>query len=298
MPDCWPTSVGRGSTGSECRIGTNERLLGQPLPTARDVNDVTPRDHRHDSGVRFLAVRRVTVIMAMEAEAGPLRAALDAQPIDSPAWAEALPCRLALAPARDGRPEVVLAVNGRDPITGVDCIGTSAAALTTHVALAARPQPAELVLSVGTAGGWNRAGASIGDVYFAWDRFVCHDRRIDIPGFDLFGRGDLPAADLRSHAKALGCRTGVVTTGDSLDESPTDQALIEASGAEVKEMEAAAVAWVAHLHGLPVGAVKAITDLVDSPVATPEQFTANLASAAAALRQTTIALLDRLGGTS
>ena len=52
----------------------------------------------------------------------------------------------------------------------------------------------------------------------------------------------------------LGCRVGVVTTGDSLDESPEDAARILASGAEVKEMEAAAVAWVAHLHGVAVGA--------------------------------------------
>jgi nucleoside phosphorylase len=151
------------------------------------------------------------------------------------------------------------------------------------------------VLTVGTAGGWNRAGASIGDVYLAWDRFVCHDRRIDLPGFDAFGRADLPAADLRAHAGALGCRLGVVTTGDSLDESPEDAARILASGAEVKEMEAAAVAWIGSLHDVPVGAVKAITDLVDSPVATAEQFSANLATAADALQRTTLALLARLG---
>jgi len=242
------------------------------------------------------AVRRIAVIMAMEAEAAPLREALGAHPIDTPPWARALPCRLAVAPATVSRPEIVLAVNGTDPLTGVDCIGSTAGALATHTALAADPSgEIDLVLSVGTAGGWTRAGAAIGDVYLAWDRFVCHDRRIDIPGFDGFGRADLPAADLRHHAAALGCRTGIVTTGDSLDESPVDRERIEASGAEVKEMEAAAVAWIAHLHGIPVGAVKAITDLVDSPVSTAEQFAANLTSAAQALRETTLALLDRLG---
>ena len=104
-----------------------------------------------------------------------------------------------------------------------------------------------------------------------------------------------PAADLRAHAAALGCRLGIVTTGDSLDESPDDAARILESGAEVKEMEAAAVAWIAGLHGVPVGAVKAITDLVDHPAPTAEQFTANLAAAAEALQATTVALLDRLG---
>ncbi len=61
-------------------------------------------------------------------------------------------------------------------------------------------------------------------------------------------------------------------------------------------MEAAAVAWVAHLHGVPAGAVKAITDLVDAPAEAAEQFLANLAEASEALAVTVPALLDRLGG--
>jgi nucleoside phosphorylase len=237
--------------------------------------------------------------MAMEIEAAPLRAALGATPTDSPAWAESLPVQLAVAPAAGGRPNVILAVNGSDPITGVPCIGTTAAALTTQVVLNLVDHPVpDLVLSVGTAGGWSRNGSEIGDTYFAWPHFSCHDRRIDLPGFQAFGDGDLPAADLRTHAEALGAKLGVVTTGDSLDESPTDGARIVENGGAAKEMEAAAVAWVSHLHAVPVGAVKTITDLVDSAVATPTQFTANLAVASAALEETTMALLERLGDTA
>ena len=241
----------------------------------------------------------IAIVMAMEAEAAPLRDAIGATSVDRPAWAETLPPAVWHAVSAPGGAEVILVVNGTDPRTGVDCIGTTAAALATQVALdrcrTLGGRLPDLLLSVGTAGGWQRAEASIGDVYLAWDRFVCHDRRIDLPGFDAFGRGDLPAADLRRHAEALGCRLGIVTTGDSLDESPEDAARIVASGAEIKEMEAAAVAWVAHLHDVPVGAVKAITDHVDHPAPTAEQFTANLAAAAAALRETTVALLERLG---
>ncbi|MEZ5247434.1 MAG: hypothetical protein R2707_20265 [Acidimicrobiales bacterium] len=238
----------------------------------------------------------VVVVMAMEVEAAPLRAALGAEPIDSPRWAASLPVRLAVAPASGTRPNVLLAVNGDDPVSGVPAIGTTAAALTTHVALNLDtvPRPA-LVLSVGTAGGWSRNGSDIGDTYFAWPHVSCHDRRIDLPGFQAYGDADLPTADLRHHAEALGCGIGVVTTGDSLDESPTDRDRIIGNAGVVKEMEAAAVAWVAHLHGVPVGAVKTITDLVDSEIATPEQFMANLAVAAASLQRTTLGLLDRLG---
>ena len=190
---------------------------------------------------------------------------------------------------------MLLAVNGIDPVTGVACIGTTAAALTTQVVLNLEHRPGpDLVLTVGTGGGWARAGADIGDTYLTWPHFSCHDRRIDLPGFRAYGDADLPAADLRAHAAVLGCRSGIVTTGDSLDESPTDRERILANGAVVKEMEAASVAWVAHLHGVPVGGVKTITDLVDSEVDTPAQFTANLATASAELKRTTLALLTRL----
>jgi nucleoside phosphorylase len=241
----------------------------------------------------------VVLVMAMELEAAPLRASLGAVDIASPAWAAGLPTRLAVAPATADHPEVVLAVNGTDPASGVACIGTTAAALTTQVALNLDDRPrADLVLSVGTAGGWARSGAEIGDTFLAWPHFSCHDRRIDLPGFQAFADADLPAVDLRAHAEPLGCRLGVVTTGDSLDESTVDRERILANGGEVKEMEAAAVAWVCHLHGVPVGAVKSITDLVDADVPTPEQFAENLATAATSLQRTTLALLARLTGES
>ena len=94
---------------------------------------------------------RVLIVMAMESEAAPLRDALGAEPLDSPAWAASLPCRFALAPRTAGRPETVIAVNGIDPIYGVDAVGSTAAALTAHVGLnLGRPAP-DLVLSA--AGG-------------------------------------------------------------------------------------------------------------------------------------------------
>lgn len=286
--------IGTGSQPPSVWPDVSARRIGRVWHVLAAYAPLVPEDTPSPS---IDAAKRVVIVMAMEAEAAPLRRALGAAAIAKPGWAARLPVRLA-AVEGFGRPDVILAVNGTDPDCNVDCIGSTAAALTTQVGLAsaaerwgARP---DVLLSVGTAGGWSRAGASIGDVYLAWDRFVCHDRRIDLPGFDEFGRGDHPAADLRSHADALGCRVGVVTTGDSLDESADDAARILASGAEVKEMEAAAVAWVCRLHDVPCGAVKAITDLVDSPVATAEQFSEHLATAADSLRVTTLALLTRL----
>ena len=65
-----------------------------------------------------------------------------------------------------------------------------------------------------------------------------------------------------------------MTTSNSLDESETDREWILALDGEVKEMEAAAVAWVCGLTGTPFVGIKTITDLVDHPTPTAEQFLA------------------------
>ena len=57
-------------------------------------------------------------------------------------------------------------------------------------------------------------------------------------------------------------------------------------------MEAASIAWMAELLGVPMLAVKSITDLVDHPTATAEQFAANFTRASQRLRDTLIHVLE------
>lgn len=61
---------------------------------------------------------------------------------------------------------------------GVDNVGTVPAALSTF--LACQRHKPDLIISVGTAGGFRTQGAQIGDV-FAGTGTVNHDRRIPIP---------------------------------------------------------------------------------------------------------------------
>lgn len=235
----------------------------------------------------YPVMKRILLVVAMEAEAAPVVGALGAVEIAGHA---PLPMRLYEAEF-DGL-AVRVAVNGNDPRFGADGIGTVPAALTTHAAIEAwRP---DLVVSAGTAGAWERQRSSIGDVFMAWDRFVFHDHRIDLPTFSRIATGDVAAADLRDVAGPLGFKLGVVTTGDSLDESPQDRERILASGAAVKDMEGAAVAWVADLHGVPVTAIKAVTDLVDHPTPTGTQFMTNLATATESLELAVMGLLRGL----
>lgn len=59
-------------------------------------------------------------------------------------------------------------------------------------------------------------GGGIGDCYIGTS-FVHHDRRIPIPGFDTYGVGLRRAPECLKLIADLGLKSGVVTTGNSLD---------------------------------------------------------------------------------
>jgi nucleoside phosphorylase len=189
---------------------------------------------------------------------------------------------------------VVVSINGKDRRHGVDKIATQPAVLNAYVTtLHRRP---DLVISAGTAGGWAKHGTQVGDVFVSRDHFVFHDRRIALPGFEDYGIGTYPTVDASGLAAALGLKQGVVSSGNSLDESAEDREAFARSGAMVKEMEAAAVAWVADLLSVPMMAIKSITDLVDSPAPTSEQFLMNLRHASQRLTDVLMEVFDYCDG--
>ena len=58
-------------------------------------------------------------------------------------------------------------------------------------------------------------------------------------------------------------------------------------------MEVAAIAWVAHMFDVPLFALKAVTDIVDSARPTAEEFLENLAAASNALKVCSAPYLSR-----
>ena len=62
----------------------------------------------------------------------------------------------------------------------------------------------------------------------------------------------------------------MVSSGSSLDYSEQDMAFMKANKVAVKEMEAAAVAWVAAMFQIPMFCLKSITDIVDGKLALPK----------------------------
>lgn len=238
---------------------------------------------------RPAVIRTILVVMAMRAEAAPVVEAFDANPVPVP---HGRPHEWHLA--RRAGAEVVVAVNGVEPRFGVDGIGPEPAVLNAAAAID-RFRP-DLVVSAGTAGGWQARGGAIGTVYLSYPHVVRHDRRIDIDGFRDYGVGRFPVAPLRAVATAIGATPGVVTTGGSLDETDQDIAAMAELDARAKDMEAASVGWLCELLGVPFVAMKAITDLADAPHPTADQFLANLHTASAGLTDHLLRFVDAVAG--
>lgn len=231
---------------------------------------------------------RVALLFAMQAEALPLLRALG---FESSASTDP---RLGFVRyAGDHRSlDLLVSTNGKDPRHGVDQIGTQAAVLNAYLTLEAhRP---DLCINAGTAGGFVKRGAKIGDVILSHGTVRYHDRRIPIPGFDAYGVGSYPSLILPAVAARLGLREGAISTSDSLDATTECHTRMDEHETHAKEMEAAAVAWVCSKLGVPFVAMKAITDLVDGGQATEAEFLANLQHASDRLCDRVLAFLQLL----
>lgn len=232
-------------------------------------------------------ISTVLLVFAMEAEAQPLITRLDLKEDLPPRVQQPAPCTTYTG--KVGELTVHVVWNGRCVTHGVDNVGTVPAALSTYLAASAfKP---DLIISAGTAGGFKSQGAGIGDIFVS-TAVVYHDRRIPIPGFDKYGMGRTATHACPALAAALGLKSGVVTSGNSLDYTDKCMDIMAAEGAAVKEMEAAAIAWVAALFDIPLVAVKAVTDIVDGGRPTQEEFLENLSAAAAALQKTLPKVLE------
>lgn len=182
--------------------------------------------------------------------------------------------------------KVTLVTNGKDDVydTGVDNCGTVPAALVTFLGLQ-KLSGADLVLNAGTCGGFSRKGAEIGDVFLT-SGVAHHDRRIPIPDFIPYGIGKLDAIGAPKLAEKHGFKTGICTTGNSLDKTDEDDKLMEVNDASCKDMEAAAIAWTCKLYdSTPYLGIKVVTDIVDGGRPTQEEFLENLSTAAKSLQE-------------
>lgn len=216
-----------------------------------------------------MRINKITFIIAMEAEAKPIIKKFSLW--EDKTFCPGLPMRSWVGEFEGTNVSIV--INGKDSGNGLDFIGTEAATLATHLAIE-KFQP-QIIINAGTAGAFASKGAHVGEIYLSYPKVVFHDHRVDIPGWRPHGEGHFKVWDTEQ-LKTLGFKYGIVTTGSSLDMLPEDEKQINRLGGKLKDMEAAAVIWVASLHNIPAFCVKAVTDLVDSGKPTHEEFLENL----------------------
>lgn len=235
-----------------------------------------------------IAMTSIALIMAMDEEASPIVKALSLEPKGY--LCPPLPMRLYQGEWH-GK-QISLVVSGKCKRYGVDHIGPQGATVSTLKTIEVLSP--SIIINAGTAGGFVKAGAAIGDVYLSFPYVCFHDRRVALPGFDRYGVGEYTCMDTRELASKLNLKLGVITTGSSLDITDSDISIMNSYKGIVKEMEAAAIAWVAEMYQVPFMAIKSITDLVDTETPTEEEFLKNLSLASEKLSKEVIKLLGEV----
>ncbi len=234
-------------------------------------------------------INNLIILMAMRDEAQPIIDTLNLQERFDILNPE-LPMRC--FQNRTGSINLSLIISGIDDRHDVDNIGSEAATLMAYEAVT-RLSP-DLIISAGTAGGFASRGAKIGTIYVSEEHFVYHDRHVPLPGFDQSSVGRYPALKTSRLAKNLHLKSGVISTGSSLQKCDKDIIVIDQHDAVAKEMEAAGIAWVAMLFKTPIMAIKSITNLLDQDNHSEHEFSKNLIFASQCLHDKMIELVDYL----
>jgi nucleoside phosphorylase len=191
-----------------------------------------------------------------------------------------------------GHLKVIVSINPFNQRFQVAGVGTNYSTLCA-MALCNEVKP-DLLINAGTGGGFKSGNTSIGDTFISQGAVYYHDRRIPLPAFEDFGRGGYPTVRALVLPDILNAKTGIFSTGNSLDLSEADKSELERNNADVKDMESAAFAEVADSNGVPFLAIRTITDFVDSGRSTPEQFTSNFNHATGKLRTALMTLVSYL----
>lgn len=213
----------------------------------------------------------IVILCAMQGEADAVIGRLGLRPAPTP-WPEQLPPRM-----WSGEVEgewVLLVTNGHDPRTGADLIGTTPATLATSL-IVEKLDPG-MILVAGAAGGCSE-NTRVGQVLMI-ERAYHHDRRIPLPEFAEYAHGPEALHASPHLAGAFGAEIACISTGNALDTLDWELEFFREKGITVKDMETASIAWTASLSGVPVMALRSITDHYDHP-APESQFLANFEQA-------------------
>lgn len=233
--------------------------------------------------------KKVFIQFAMRIEAEPLLSLLGSKKI-IPSWSEHT--AFEFYDAKFENLELIIGLAGVDPVHAFDAVGTVPAALLAH--LSVTHYSPDLVLNAGTCGGFQERGHQLAQVFIGTRHVVFHHRRSSLPAMRSYGIGQYPVARSEKLRLALELPEGTVSSGDALDYSKEDAEYMSENGGTLKEMEAAAIGWVCSFSQTPFLPVKSITDFVDHPADTGEQFMKNYGVAVTKLTGEVMRILSYL----
>lgn len=221
--------------------------------------------------------------IAMEAEAQGTLAALQAEPLSQqPAIGRYYQAD-----------QLLIATSGIDRTTGADCVGTEPAAIIASDLIT--NHGVDEILNAGTCGAHSSLTAEVADAYLIAPTIFNHDHRIPLPKMAEFGLGSHPADPrIEALARRLALPTAILSTGNSLDHVERDLEIFLQHGAQLKDMEGSALAWVCRQNEIPLICLKVVTDIFDLPHPAAEQFRVNLARSAERLTTEVGRLLQAL----
>lgn len=212
----------------------------------------------------------IVIIMAMQDEAQSLMQRFNFKLIDAMSENSGFPMQVYTTSVNEQ--ELILVLPELHPIHNVDCIGTQMATVITWEAI--RRFSPQLIINIGTAGGFRARGVTVGDVYLIQDHPIYyHDRNIPLPNFFTYGRGGYRTYPMQIQNPKLAYKDGVLCTGSSF--VTLDNPILKEFQVSLVDMEAAAIAEIAERLQIPVVVVKVISDLADCPHSAAE-FAQNL----------------------
>jgi 5'-methylthioadenosine nucleosidase len=219
----------------------------------------------------FMQVHKIMIIVAMNKEAKPIIEKLNMELIPKSLDSH-LPAEGYETVTDKGR--ITLVVSGKCSSHGVDRIGSQGLNLLAWEAL--KKFEPDVLINAGTGGGFQRNGSQLGDIYLSSESIKYHDRLFFPDMFFLnYGIGSYECLEIPFIAKKMGAKVGVISTGASMLASVQEEKQMADNKAVVKDMEAAGIAEVAQMRGVPFIALKIITDLVDTLDCPQNQFTNN-----------------------
>ena len=209
-------------------------------------------------------IKKILIVVAMEKEAKPIIASLKLKKL--PHSFSNLPMQGYVG--NYAKLAILLIINGQDPVTKVENVGTQAATLSAYLGI--NYLHPDLVINIGTAGGVEANGTKEKE-FFISKTIYFYDRRIPFPKYEEYGLGDYSSPTLRfiwgqtlnkGSDPKLNLKPGIVCSGDSFDDDQTDYAMFLKLHCNAIDMEAAGVAWVSMLTKTPMIAIKGITNYV------------------------------------